>query len=139
MHEISKQIGQRIHTQRLAFPMTLKQLADKLDTPVTFQQLYRYECGTDRITVDRLYEIAVALERSPGYFFPSKEGALTNVNGVVSTDELTKLIDRPDAIRMLHALKAVRNVKQRTLLIEMVETYAAKYPRYQQLMREDNA
>lgn len=118
---ISKQVGLRIRAQRLAKAMTQKQLGENLDPPVTFQQVQRYEHGTDRLSTDHLYEIATVLEVSAGSLFPSKAGALTNINGVVSTDELVRLLDRPDTMQMLYALKGVTDGKRRALLVDLVE------------------
>jgi transcriptional regulator with XRE-family HTH domain len=122
---ISKQIGPRIRARRLAVGMTQKQLGAKIG--VTYQQVQRYEHGTDRLTVDRLYEIAIVLEVAPGMLFPSKAGALTNVNGVVSNDEFMRLMDRPDTIQMLRAWSGIRDSKRRAALIDMVLAYADKY------------
>ena len=36
---------------------------------VTYQQLYKYECGTNRIAAARLHRIARALDVDMGYFF----------------------------------------------------------------------
>jgi transcriptional regulator with XRE-family HTH domain len=48
--------------------MTQRQLAGKLG--LTYQQVQHYESGTDNITASRLQEIALALDVSPGSFFP---------------------------------------------------------------------
>jgi transcriptional regulator with XRE-family HTH domain len=98
--------------------MTQKQLAGELG--VTFQQVQRYEKGVDRVACSRLLQIAAALEVAPGVFFPSE----TNVNGVVTADEMTMLVNRPDTIKMLRAFKGVTGVKRRAAAIELVKAFA---------------
>lgn len=123
MDDISKQIGQRIRARRLVKKLTQKQLADKLG--ITFQQVQKYEHGTNQVTCNRLCQISVVLEMSPGAFFPSKAGVSTNVNGVVNVDELTGLLDRPDAVEMLRVFKGVTDRRRRQYLIETVASSAS--------------
>ena len=40
---------------------------------VTFQQIQKYEIGSNRMSVSRLYEIAKCLKVSPIIFFPTQE------------------------------------------------------------------
>jgi transcriptional regulator with XRE-family HTH domain len=51
----SEVLGQRLRLARKALGLTQKDLAIKLG--ITFQQLQKYEKGTNRISVDRLYEV----------------------------------------------------------------------------------
>lgn len=119
-HEVDRHIGQRIRVQRLSQGMTQKQLGDAI--ALSYQQIQRYESGADHCR--RLNEIAIVLQVSPGIFFPSVSGgALTNVNGVVDADELTKLVNRKDTIRLLRAFHGVRGPR-REFIIETVEGFA---------------
>ena len=56
---IDKQIGQRVRTQRLMIGMSQEKLGDALG--VTFQQIQKYEKGTNRIGSGRLHQIASVL------------------------------------------------------------------------------
>ena len=47
--------------------MTQQQLGDKVG--VKFQQIQRYESGTNRITASRMWEIAAAMEVPVSFFF----------------------------------------------------------------------
>lgn len=117
--EISKQIGQRIRATRLIKGLTQKQLGAMLG--ISFQQVQKYEQGIVHVLCCRLYQISIALETAPGAFFPSNGGGeSTNVNGVVNSDELTALLDRPDTMQMLRVFKTVTDRKRRKVLIEMV-------------------
>jgi transcriptional regulator with XRE-family HTH domain len=104
--------GQRIRTRRLFKGMTQTQLGDEIG--VTFQQVQKYENGADRISITRLSDIAAALDAAPGTFFPLRNG---------HDGEQPLLIDRADAIEVLHALNLVRG-KRRTMLVEMVKAFA---------------
>lgn len=66
---IDKHVGREIRAKRKSKGMSQKQLAAALDPPVTFQQLWKYEHGSN-ITVKRLNQIAIALAVHPASFFP---------------------------------------------------------------------
>lgn len=64
---VAKQIGRRIYLRRSQLGMSLKEFAGKLG--VTYQQIYKYEHGLNRISASRLLEISEILEVSIGFFF----------------------------------------------------------------------
>ena len=63
----NKEIGARIRAARKEKGLTQMQLAEKVG--VSFQQIQKYETGKDRIFVERLQQIAQALEIPISYFF----------------------------------------------------------------------
>jgi transcriptional regulator with XRE-family HTH domain len=69
-------IGARLRTRRMIVGMSQSELGVVLG--VTFQQVQKYENGSNRISVHRLRVIAHALEVSPSYFF---EGVIAPVSG----------------------------------------------------------
>jgi len=52
--------------------MTQQQLARIIG--VAFQQVHKYEHGLSRVSADRLYQIATALDSQVGYFFSAEDG-----------------------------------------------------------------
>ena len=65
--KIDKLVGRNIRVHRLAKDMTQEALGEKLG--VTFQQVQKYEKGTNRVGSGRLYEIAEILEVPLKSFF----------------------------------------------------------------------
>ena len=59
-------IGARVRAVRLDCALSQQALADRLG--VTFQQLQKYERGTNRIAVARLIDIASALDQPLSWF-----------------------------------------------------------------------
>jgi transcriptional regulator with XRE-family HTH domain len=57
---IDKQVGLNIRVHRLAKDMTQEDLGEKIG--VTFQQVQKYEKGTNRVGSGRLYQIAEILK-----------------------------------------------------------------------------
>ena len=58
--EADKIIGQNLRALRQLRGMTQQELADKLD--ITFQQIQKYEKGTNRLAASRVQEISVILD-----------------------------------------------------------------------------
>jgi transcriptional regulator with XRE-family HTH domain len=61
-----KRIGQRIRARRLERHVTQEGLADHLG--ITFQQVQKYESGTNRVSASRLQQIANFLQVDINYF-----------------------------------------------------------------------
>jgi transcriptional regulator with XRE-family HTH domain len=122
----AEQLGQRLRVKRLDLGMGQKQVADAIG--VTATEIGRYEKGVDNISAIHLNEIAILFGVSPSSLYPpvhAGAGADTNVNGVVSTDELTKLLKDTFAIRLLRAFAAVRGKKLRAQVVDWVEAFAS--------------
>ena len=60
-------VGKRLRRRRRLLGMTQQDLASQVG--VRFQQIQKYECGANRITASRLYELAKAMSVSVQYFF----------------------------------------------------------------------
>jgi len=60
-------VGGRVRMRRENLKMSQKQLAANLG--VTFQQLQKYERGTNRISASRLWDICQVLQTTAEYFF----------------------------------------------------------------------
>ncbi len=60
-------VGQRLRRRRRLLGLTQQQLADAIG--VRFQQIQKYECGANRMTAGRLYELSRALDIGVQYFF----------------------------------------------------------------------
>ena len=66
---IDIEVGGKIKAQRRLVGMSQNTLADRL--VVTFQQIQKYEKGTNRVSSSRLAMIAETFGVPPAYFFPA--------------------------------------------------------------------
>lgn len=64
---IDVHVGARIRRCRKMLAITQEELGDALD--VAFQQIQKYERGTNRIGASRLYALCLFFKVSPNYFF----------------------------------------------------------------------
>jgi len=68
---IDQHIGRYLRQLRKDASMTQTDLADSLG--VTFQQIQKYERGTNRISASRLYAICQVFDKMPNDFFNIEE------------------------------------------------------------------
>ena len=73
--EVSKLIGRRIFILRQSRKISREKFAAQIG--ICSQQLFKYEMGKNRITVDRLLDIAKALDIKPKEFLPNKRTGVT--------------------------------------------------------------
>jgi transcriptional regulator with XRE-family HTH domain len=67
---IDIEVGRKVREARVLRRMTQSELAEAAGG-VTFQQLQKYENGTNRIAPSRLVKIAKALELPVSHFYPA--------------------------------------------------------------------
>ena len=65
--ETDLHVGKRLRRRRRLLGMTQQDLASQVG--VRFQQIQKYEIGSNRIAACRLHELARILNVTPGYFF----------------------------------------------------------------------
>jgi transcriptional regulator with XRE-family HTH domain len=65
--DIDLHLGKRLRRRRRLLGLTQQQLA--VAVGIRFQQIQKYECGANRISAARLWQLAEALETPVGYFY----------------------------------------------------------------------
>ncbi|MGF1463654.1 MAG: helix-turn-helix domain-containing protein [Maricaulaceae bacterium] len=68
---VDQHVGERIRQRRTLLGFTQEQLAEALD--ISYQQIQKYETGSNRVSAGRLFQIARRLEVEVGYFFDGLE------------------------------------------------------------------
>ena len=70
---IDVHVGARLRARRTLLGMSQTSLGDALG--ISFQQLQKYESGSNRTSASRLYELSKLLDVDIGYFFDEMEQA----------------------------------------------------------------
>lgn len=65
--DIDLHLGRRLRRRRRLLGLTQQQLA--MHVGIRFQQIQKYECGANRISAARLWQLAEALETPVSYFY----------------------------------------------------------------------
>ncbi len=66
-NDIDLHLGRRLRRRRRLLGLTQQQLATAVG--IRFQQIQKYECGANRISAARLWQLSEALEIPIGYFY----------------------------------------------------------------------
>jgi transcriptional regulator with XRE-family HTH domain len=111
-------VGKRIRAYRLGLGMSQTALAEKVG--VTFQQIQKYEKGTNRVGSGRLKRIATALGVKIAAFFPEERGT----GGKSVSDTLIGMLALPYAARLLRAFHSIAGSKRRLALVVLAERMA---------------
>jgi transcriptional regulator with XRE-family HTH domain len=81
--------------------MTQQQLADSVG--IRFQQIQKYECGANRITASRLFELAGALSIAVQYFYDGLTTMTAANEPPANDDEIG-----PEVLRQKETLELIR-------------------------------
>jgi len=114
------EVGRRVRTQRLTKGLSQTELGEKIG--VTFQQVQKYEKGTNRIGAGRLSRIAEVLEVPVTYFFPSEdEPAIPGASDEISP---FALLSTSGAIQLVRAYARIQGGNARAALVQIAEHLA---------------
>ncbi|WP_292020648.1 MULTISPECIES: helix-turn-helix domain-containing protein [unclassified Brevundimonas] len=111
---IDVEIGARVKQRREALGLTQQALASAIG--VTFQQVQKYEKGTNRISASRLVRISETLHSPPAALLSRADDA-----GPIAAG----LLDTPGAVQLLEAYCAIRSPRHRDGLLAMAKALDA--------------
>jgi transcriptional regulator with XRE-family HTH domain len=122
---VDKLVGRNIRVLRLAKGLSQTELADELG--VTFQQVQKYEKGTNRVSASRLQEMCHVLQVPVQFFF---EGLPEVKASARSRDEASdafasEFLASSDGITVAKAFNQIKNRALRRLIVQLVKEIAA--------------
>jgi transcriptional regulator with XRE-family HTH domain len=115
--KIDKVVGRNIRIHRLAKSMSQTELGTQLG--VSFQQVQKYENGTNRVGSGRLYQIAAILGAHVSVFFSGGD-----VPETPRDPDLLELLAEPQSVRLMRAFAKINDTTVRRSLIELAEKFA---------------
>ena len=132
---IDQHVGARVRLRRLSLGMSQDKLGESIG--VTFQQIQKYEKGTNRIGASRLQDIARVLGVPPAFFFDGAEAAGTNDVAYGTAEPpgapyVADSIEPEEGARLNRAFVRIADPLVRRQIIELVTSIAdaqAKSPK----------
>ena len=124
---IDKHVGSRVRMRRMMLSMSQEKLGGALG--LTFQQVQKYEKGTNRIGASRLQQISAILQVPVAFFF---EGAPTfhpQSDGMVEAPSPTYVADflaTSDGLALTKAFMEIKEPKLRRRIVDLVEEIAGR-------------
>lgn len=118
---VDSRIGERVRERRVLLGLAQEQLAASLG--VSFQQLQKYELGTNRVSASRLYQIAHIMNVPIMWFYDGID-ASGGISRKVS--ELSKLNSDPETLRFVKAYYRIKDSRARQSLRGMASVLAGE-------------
>jgi transcriptional regulator with XRE-family HTH domain len=124
---IDKHVGSRVRMRRMMLSMSQEKLGDALG--LTFQQVQKYEKGTNRIGASRLQQISNILQVPVEFFF---EGAQNVAGGprpegladAPSPAYVADFLASSDGLALTKAFMRISDLKLRRRIVDLVEQIA---------------
>jgi transcriptional regulator with XRE-family HTH domain len=122
---IDKHVGARVRMRRLMVGMSQGKLGEAL--AVTFQQIQKYEKGTNRIGASRLQQLARVLEVPPAFFFegaPSADPGKPAFAEPSSSSYVVDFLSTSEGLQLNRSFAQIRDPKVRKRILDLVATLA---------------
>lgn len=121
---IDRHVGARVRMRRLMLDKTQTELGEALG--LTFQQVQKYEKGTNRIGSSRLQHIANILEVPISFFFDNQETVGAFSGSTATPAYVQEFMSTGEGIDLCKAYMNISNLKVRKLIVQLVEQLVAK-------------
>jgi transcriptional regulator with XRE-family HTH domain len=122
---VDKHVGSRVRMRRMMLKMSQGKLADGLG--LTFQQVQKYEKGTNRVGASRLQHISHILQVPISFLFeglPKAAGAPTGRGAAPSPDYVTDFLATADGLALIKAFMLIKKGKLKRCIVDLVEQIA---------------
>jgi transcriptional regulator with XRE-family HTH domain len=125
---IDKHVGSRVRMRRMMMGMSQEKLGDAIG--LTFQQVQKYEKGTNRIGASRLQQISQTLQVPVAFFFegaPMPAGHHADGNGhAPSPSYVSDFLATSDGLALTKAFMEIKDSKLRRRIVDLVEGIAGQ-------------
>ena len=120
---IDKHVGSRVRMRRMMLSMSQEKLGDALG--LTFQQVQKYEKGTNRIGASRLQQISNTLQVPVAFFFegaPNLPGqSVAGMREAPSPAYVSDFLATSDGLALTKAFMRIKEQKLRRRIVDLVE------------------
>jgi transcriptional regulator with XRE-family HTH domain len=134
---IDVHVGSRVRLRRTLLGMSQEKLGEAIG--LTFQQVQKYERGTNRIGASRLWELSAVLEVPVQFFFgemaPETLAEMSRItshkpapdpDAAATTIASTSAITRPETLELIRAYDRIPIASVRRRLYELTKTLATE-------------
>ncbi|MBT9372102.1 helix-turn-helix domain-containing protein [Rhizobium sp. CSW-27] len=121
-------VGSRIRLRRTMLGMSQEKLGESLG--ITFQQIQKYEKGTNRVGASRLQNISSILNVPVSFFFEDAPGE-QSANGAglaeaSSSNYVVDFLSSSEGLQLNRAFVKITDPKVRRKLVDLVKALAAE-------------
>ena len=119
-----KHVGARVRMRRMMLSMSQEKLGDALG--LTFQQVQKYEKGTNRIGASRLQHISSILQVPVSFFFEGgpRSSHSNGMSEAPSPGYVSDFLATSDGLSLTKAFMRIKSSKLRRRIVDLVEHIA---------------
>lgn len=124
---VDKHVGSRVRMRRMMINMSQEKLGESLG--ITFQQIQKYEKGTNRIGASRLQHISSVLGVPVAFFFEGAPATGTGPGGLAedaSPAYVADFLATSEGLALTRAFTRIADSKVRRRIVDLVEALAGK-------------
>jgi len=126
---IDKHVGSRVRMRRMMLSMSQEKLGDALG--LTFQQVQKYEKGTNRIGASRLQQISQILQVPIAFFFEGSPtmpgiGRVEGMKEAPSPAYVSDFLATSDGLTLTKAFMRIEDAKLRRRIVDLVKQIAGE-------------
>ena len=129
IHPIDQYVGARIRMRRHMLGVTQADLARALG--LTFQQVQKYEKGTNRISASKLQEISQILKAPVPFFFEGGPSVSAEFKGRKQTPMpgfAVEFLTSREGMALVRAYSSIQDPQTRRRVVALVEQIAVRFP-----------
>ncbi len=123
---VDKYVGSRVRMRRIMLGMSQEKLGEALG--LTFQQIQKYEKGTNRVGASRIQQISEVLQVPVSFLFeggPSGSSAEGFTDGGSPT-YVSDFLATSEGLALTRAFTRITDAKLRRSIVDLVEQIAAR-------------
>jgi transcriptional regulator with XRE-family HTH domain len=121
---VDTHVGSRVRMRRKMLAVSQEKLGDALG--LTFQQVQKYEKGTNRIGASRLQQISQILKVPVEFFFEGAPDALSMSKSDVRTlADMNDFVSSSEGLRLVAAFTRIENAHLRRRIVGLVQEMAS--------------
>lgn len=123
---IDAYVGSRVRTRRLMLGMSQERLAEQIG--VTFQQVQKYEKGTNRIGASRLQAIASVLAVPVAFFFQQDNTQPLNTDGlgaINGLEDLSEFLTSKEGLSLNKAFMKINDPGIRQSVLTLIKSLSS--------------
>lgn len=120
-------VGSRVRLRRMMLGMSQEKLGEALG--ITFQQIQKYEKGTNRVGASRLQHIATVLKVPVSFFFEDAPGSPEEAAGFAETGSHSYVVDflsSTEGLSLNKSFVKIKDARVRRRIVDLVQTLAAE-------------
>jgi transcriptional regulator with XRE-family HTH domain len=124
---VDKYVGSRVRMRRIMLGMSQEKLGEALG--LTFQQVQKYEKGTNRVGASRLQQISEILQVPVSFLFEGGPSGATSAGGFsegTSPSYVSDFLATSEGLALTRAFTRISDAKLRRSIVEMVEQIALR-------------